>query len=67
MDWALAIRRNREQLRQIVLALFVLAGLRPGRSVPVSTVPGRPLFTLPKSTFALIMMVLRRRSLPCVG
>ncbi len=27
LDWDLAIRRNRDQLRQIVLALFALAGL----------------------------------------
>ncbi|MGB8817887.1 MAG: hypothetical protein WCC66_08200 [Rhizobiaceae bacterium] len=49
MDWALAITRNRDQLRQIVLALFALAKMRVGGS----------LFTLPRVTFAAIMLVLR--------
>ena len=49
MDYALAIRRNRDQLRTIVLALFALAKMRVGGS----------LFFLPRSTFAQIMLVLR--------
>ena len=49
MDYALAIRRNRDQLRTIVLALFALARMRVGGS----------LFFLPRSTFAAIMLVLR--------
>ena len=49
MDYALAIRRNRDQLRTIVLALFSLARMRVGGS----------LFFLPRSTFAMIMLVLR--------
>jgi hypothetical protein len=49
LDWALAIRRNRDQLRQIVLALFALAGMRVGGS----------LFTLRRDVFAAIMLVLR--------
>ena len=49
MDWNLAIRRNRDQLRQIVLALFALAGMRVGGS----------LFTLPRSTLSMVMLVLR--------
>jgi hypothetical protein len=49
LDWALAIKRNREQLKAIVLTLFALAGMRVGGS----------LFTLPRSTFAMIMLVLR--------
>ena len=49
MDYALAIRRNRDQLRTIVLTLFALAKMRVGGS----------LFFLPRSTFALIMLVLR--------
>ncbi|MGB8818076.1 MAG: hypothetical protein WCC66_09180 [Rhizobiaceae bacterium] len=49
MDYALAIRRNREQLRQIVLALFALANMRVGGS----------LFTLRRDVFAAIMLVLR--------
>ncbi len=49
MDYALAIRRNRDQLRQIILALFALARMRVGGS----------LFTLPRSTFTAIMLVLR--------
>jgi hypothetical protein len=49
MDYALAIRRNRDQIRTIVLALFALARMRVGGS----------LFTLPGSTFAMIMLVLR--------
>ena len=49
MDWTLAIKRNRDQLKDIVLALFMLAKMRVGGS----------LFTLPKSTFAMIMLVLR--------
>jgi hypothetical protein len=49
LNWALAIRRNRDQLRAIVLALFALARMRVGGS----------LFTLPRSTFAMIMLVLR--------
>ena len=49
MDYALAIRRNRDQLRTIVLALFALARMRVGGS----------LFFLPRSTFAMIMLVLR--------
>ena len=49
LDYALAIRRNRDQLRQIILALFAFARMRVGGS----------LFTLPRSTFAIIMLVLR--------
>ena len=49
MDWTLAIKRNRDQLKDIVLALFVLAKMRVGGS----------LFTLPRSTLAAIMLVLR--------
>lgn len=49
MDWARAIRRNRDQLRQIVLALFALAGMRVGGS----------LFTLRRSVMGAIMLVLR--------
>jgi hypothetical protein len=49
MDWELAIKRNREQLRAIVLALFALASMRVGGS----------LFTLRRDIFAAIMLVLR--------
>lgn len=49
MDWALAIKRNGDLLKDIVLGLFLLAGVRPGRS----------LFILPRSTVATIMLVLR--------
>ncbi len=49
MDWARAIRRNRDQLRQIVLVLFALAGMRVGGS----------LFTLRRSVVGAIMLVLR--------
>ena len=49
MDYALAIRRNRVQLRTIVLTLFALARMRVGGS----------LFILPRSTFSMIMLVLR--------
>ena len=49
MDWALAIKRNRDQIKDIVLALFVLAKMRVGGS----------LFTLPRSTLSAIMLVLR--------
>ena len=49
MNYALAIRRNRDQLRTIVLTLFALARMRVGGS----------LFILPRSTFAMIMLVLR--------
>ena len=49
MDWTLAINRNRDQLRQIVLALFALARMRVGGS----------LFTLERDVFAAIMLVLR--------
>jgi hypothetical protein len=48
LDYALAIRRNRDQLRQIVLALFALARMRVGGSITM----------LPRSTIALIMAVL---------
>ncbi|MGB8816965.1 MAG: hypothetical protein WCC66_03495 [Rhizobiaceae bacterium] len=47
MDYALAIRRD--QLRQIVLALFALANMRVGGS----------LFKLPRSVIGTIMLVLR--------
>ena len=40
------------------MALFTLAGLRPHRSLPVGP-DGHVLFTLPRSTFAMIMLVLR--------
>jgi hypothetical protein len=49
LDYALAIRRNRDQIRTIVLALFALAGMRIGGS----------LFTLPRATLAAILAVLR--------
>jgi hypothetical protein len=49
VDWALAIRRNRDQLRQIVLALFALARMRVGGS----------LFCLQRDVFSAIMLVLR--------
>ena len=49
LDWTLAIKRNREQLKDIVLTLFTLAKMRVGGS----------LFTLPRSTLAAIMLVLR--------
>ena len=49
MDYALAIRRNRDQLRQIVLALFALAQMRVGGS----------LFTLRRDIFAAILLILR--------
>ena len=49
MNWTLALRRNRDQLRTIVLALFALAGMRIGGS----------LFTLRRDVFAAIMAVLR--------
>ena len=49
LDYALAIRRNRDQLRQIVLALFALAQMRVGGS----------LFTLRRDIFAAILLVLR--------
>ena len=49
LDWVLAIRRNRDQLRQIVLALFALARMRVGGS----------LFTLQRDVFSAIMLVLR--------
>jgi hypothetical protein len=49
LDWTLAISRNRDQLKDIVLALFALARMRVGGS----------LFVVPRSTFAMIMLVLR--------
>ena len=49
MDWSLAISRNRNALRQIVLALFALAGLRVGGS----------LARLPRSVISALMLVLR--------
>jgi hypothetical protein len=49
MDYALAIKRNRDQIKTIVLTLFALAKMRVGGS----------LFTLPRSTVAMIMLVLR--------
>jgi hypothetical protein len=49
LDWTLAIRRNRDQLRQIVLTLFALAGMRVGGS----------LFTIQRDVFSAIMLVLR--------
>lgn len=49
MDWPFAIDRNREALRRIVAALFVLAGLADGRS----------LSKLPRRVYAAVMMVLR--------
>jgi hypothetical protein len=49
LDYALAIRRNRDQLRQIILALFALAQMRVGGSI----------FTLRRDIFAAIMLVLR--------
>jgi hypothetical protein len=49
LEWKLAIIRNRDQLKDIVAALFLAAKMRVGGS----------LFTLPRSTFAAIMLVLR--------
>ena len=49
MDWDLAIRRNRDQIREIVLVLFALAGMRVGGL----------LFMLPRDVVSAIMMVLR--------
>ena len=49
MDWTLAIKCNRDQLKDIVLGLFALAKMRVGGS----------LFALPRSTLAAIMLVLR--------
>jgi hypothetical protein len=49
LDWDLAIRRNRDQLRQIVLTLFAFANMRVGGS----------LFTLRRDVIAAIMLVLR--------
>jgi hypothetical protein len=49
MDWELAVKRNREQLKVIVLALFAVAKMRVGGS----------LFTLRRDVFAAIMLVLR--------
>jgi hypothetical protein len=49
LDWDTAIRRNRDQLKDIVAALFLATKMRVGCS----------LFTLPRSTLAMIMLVLR--------
>ena len=49
MDWTLAIKRNRDQLKDIVLGLFVLAKMRVGGS----------LFTLQRDVLSAIMLVLR--------
>jgi hypothetical protein len=49
LDWQLAISRNRDQIRTIVLALFAFAEMRVGGS----------LFTLRRDVFAAIMFVLR--------
>jgi hypothetical protein len=49
LDYALAIRRNRDQIRTIVLALFAFANMRVGGS----------LFTLRRDVIAAIMLVLR--------
>ena len=49
MDWTLAIKRNRDQLKGIVLGLFALAKMRVGGSLSI----------LPRSTLAAIMLVLR--------
>jgi hypothetical protein len=49
LDWTLAIKRNREQLKDIVLGLFVLAKMRVGGS----------LFTLERDVLSAIMLVLR--------
>ena len=49
MDWTLAIKRNRDQLKDIVLGLFLLAKMRVGGS----------LFTLQRDVFSAIMLVLR--------
>ena len=49
MDWKRAISRNRDTLRGIVAALFVLARMRVGGV----------LFTLPRATLAAVMLVLR--------
>ena len=49
MDWKLAVSRNRDQLRGIVAALFVLARMRVGGVLVV----------LPRSVLASIMLVLR--------
>jgi hypothetical protein len=49
LDYALAIKRNRDQLRQNVLALFALAKMRVGG----------PLFTLRRDVLSAIMLILR--------
>lgn len=49
MDWPLAISRNRDALKRIVAALFVLAGMRLGGSIS----------TLPRHVFRAVMLVLK--------
>jgi hypothetical protein len=49
MDWALAIDRNRDALRRIVLALFALAGIGRGGVVAM----------LPAHVYSAVMLVLR--------
>ena len=49
MDWAGAIRTNREELLAIVTSLFVLAGIRTGRMVAA----------LPRSLRIRILSLLR--------
>ncbi|MGB8817942.1 MAG: hypothetical protein WCC66_08495 [Rhizobiaceae bacterium] len=49
MDWALAIDRNRDALKRIVAALFVLAGLAERGA----------LLTLPRSVYNAVLLVLR--------
>jgi hypothetical protein len=49
VDWQLAIIRNRDQLKAIVLTLFALAGMRVGGS----------LLTLRRAVVSAIMLVLR--------
>lgn len=58
MDWPLAITRNREALRQIVAALFALAGLtslRGRREVPATPAER----SLPRHIIAAILLILR--------
>jgi hypothetical protein len=65
MDWPLAIDRNREALRRIVAALFVMVGAAtaaltsPGLSRRSLGEGGRGAFTLPRQIYAAILLILR--------
>jgi hypothetical protein len=65
LDWPLAIDRNREALRRIIAALFVMVGAStgaltsPGLSRRSLGEGGRGVFTLPRHIYAAIMLVLR--------